>query len=122
MFVIRPEMIGIGGGFAEQALLAALALLSLAAAVCVLEGHMFGPLRSIERALIAPAAFALLLPTWPAVILAYAPLAAVCARQVVERRWTQPPNRPGRDGDDASGPGALGRWLARKATDRVTAD
>lgn len=122
MFVTRPELIGIGGGIAEQAALAVLALVSLAAAVFVLEGHMLGPLRVIERALVAPAALALLLPSWSLVIAAYAPLVAICVRQVVERRWTQPPNRPGRDGDDPSGPGALGRWVARKATDHVTAD
>ena len=122
MFVIRPELIGIGGGLAEQAMMAVLAFLSLAAAVFVLEGHMLGPLRAIERMLIVPAAFALLFPTWSYVILAYAPLAAICVRQIAERRWTEPPHPPSPGGGGASGPGALGNWIARKATDRVTAD
>ena len=121
MFVIQPALIGIGGNALEQILLGVLAMLSLAAAVCALEGHMLGPLRSAERLALIPATLALLMPGWLPALIAYAVFAAVAARQTFERRWTEAPTRP--RGDDAIvGLGPLGRWLARKATDRVTAD
>lgn len=122
MFVIRPELIGIGGGALDQILLSMLAMLSLAAAVFALEGHMLGPLRAAERLLLVPAMLTLLVPGWGPALAAYGLMAAVAARQIHGRRWTEPPVRP-RGGDDAlPGLGPLGRWIARKATDRITAD
>ena len=122
MFVVRPEMIGIGAGLPEQAALAVLAMASLAAAVFVMEGHMLGPLRITERLLLAPATIALLPDDPVFAALAYAALAAVAARQAIGRRWNEPPRRPLGERIDPARLGPVGRWLARKATDRVTAD
>jgi TRAP transporter 4TM/12TM fusion protein len=122
LFVLRPGLIGIEAGLAEQALLALLAMLAMAAAVAVLEGYLFGVLTKYQRLALAPASIALLLPGWLPTLLAFALAALVVLRQIVARRWRAAPP-PGLAAADATAPqGALRLWLARRATSRVTAD
>ena len=122
LFVIRPEIIGISGDFADQLLLAVLALISVCAAVFALQGHMLGPLRWYERVAALPATICLVLPGWLPSLVAFGLLALVALRQAVERRWHEPVVRLARDGETERELGLVGRWLARKATERVTAD
>jgi TRAP-type uncharacterized transport system fused permease subunit len=122
LFVVRPEIIGIVGGVGDQFLLATLALLSVCAAVFALEGYMLGPLRGWERILMLPATLCLALPGWTAALIAYGLLALVALRQTLERRWTEPVARLVDAPEAERGLGIVGRWFARKATERVTAD
>lgn len=91
LFVARPEILGIGAGLGEQALVAAVALVAVVALNMAIEGHMVRPLRPWERLLLLPAAFGLLEPGWLSTAVGMALLALVALRQVRLARRTAPP-------------------------------
>ena len=121
LFVLRPEIIGLGGTFFEQIALASLALISISCAIFVLQGYMLAPLHMIERALLVPAIGCLLLPGWGPSLAAYTLLVAVALYQifgparelVVKSASTGGPSRS---------LGRLGRYLARRAGEGQTVD
>lgn len=122
LFVLRPALIGVEAGIAEQALLALLAMLAMAAAVGALEGWLFGLLTTSERLALLPASIALLLPGWLPVLLAFTLAALVVLRQIMTRRWREASPRSLPAAAAAAPPNALRAWIGRRATSRATAD
>ncbi len=121
LFVIRPEMIGLGGTMFEQIGLACLALASVSCFTFFLQGYMFGPLYPLERLLVLPAVGCLLLEGWWPLALSYGLVAAVAARQLLGRKRAIAVARA-----EAASPGwslgGFGRALVRRAGRGQTVD
>jgi len=96
LFVIRPEILGIDASFAEQALVAAIALVAVIALNMAIEGYMLRPMRAWERLLILPAAFGMLEPGWLTTAVGLALLGLVAARQywLLRREGASPRHAP----------------------------
>ncbi len=121
LFVIRPEMIGIGGTILSQAGLAALALASVCSFAFVLQGYMLGPLRAHERVLLAPSIVCLLLPGWWPSVAAYALVAVVALNQLLgPKRILRV--RGYRETAGGASLGQIGQLLVRRANTGQTLD
>ena len=121
LFVLRPEIIGLGGTLFEQVALAGLSLVSISCAIFVLQGYMLGPLRLIERVLLVPAIGCLLLPGWGPSLAAYTLLVAIALYQIFgpARQLVVKPALTGVPGRSL---GRFGRYLARRAGEGQTVD
>ena len=83
LFVVQPGILGIEVGIGEQLALVALAFVALMALNSAIEGYLLAPLSVIERLLLLPAAFTLLLPGLATDVLGLALVAAVLVRQLM---------------------------------------
>ena len=83
MFVIHPEIIGIGTTLPIQIGMGMLALVSTIATTFVVSGFMFGPLYWYERFLLIPSIVCLMLPGWMPSVIAYGLFAVVAAVQLL---------------------------------------
>jgi TRAP transporter 4TM/12TM fusion protein len=121
VFVVRPEIVALGGALYEQIALAGLALVSVSCAVFVLQGYMLGPLYPTERVLLLPAIGCLLLPGWWPSLVAYTLVVAVAVNQMLGpvRELVV---RPASTGGPSWSLGWLGRYLARRAGEGQTVD
>ncbi|MFN4088676.1 MAG: TRAP transporter permease [Alphaproteobacteria bacterium] len=88
LFVVHPEILGIGVGAGTQALVAAIALIAVLSLNVAIEGHLVRPMRIWERALLLPAAFGLLYPGWTTTAVGLVLLLAVAAFQALPERRT----------------------------------
>src|SRR3546814_20524033 len=60
LFVVHPEILGIGSGLLYTAFISAMALLGIVALNVMLEGYLFRPLTWPDRLILLPAALGLL--------------------------------------------------------------
>ena len=85
MFVLHPEILGLGTDFATQLAFAALAGVALVSVNIAFEGYLFARLHPLERALLLPAAFGLFWPDLWATFLGLGLFVVVAARQWLAR-------------------------------------
>ncbi len=90
LFVVHPEILGLGAGPAYAALVAVMALLGVAALNVLVEGYLLRPLRPVERLLLLPAALGLLHPSLWASLVGIALFAGVALAQWRSRRLSRP--------------------------------
>ena len=88
LFVVHPEILGIGVGVGTQAVIAAIALIAVLSLNVAIEGHLLRPMRVWERLLVLPAAFGLFYPGWTTTLIGLALLGAVVALQLIPERRT----------------------------------
>jgi TRAP transporter 4TM/12TM fusion protein len=86
VFVLRPEILGLGVDLATQATTAVLVLLGLVALNMAIEGYMLTRLSIVERVLLLPITVGLLAASNWTTLVALAGLAAILTAQVLRAR------------------------------------
>lgn len=86
LFVLHPEILGIGGTLVDQLVMTVAALLALIAFNAAFEGYLLAPMRWYERLLLLPAAGGLLHPAWEPTAVGMLLLAGVAGYQLLRRR------------------------------------
>lgn len=86
LFVARPAIMGLAGGFPSEVLTALIAFAGVIALNIALEGFLLTSMSWLERLLLLPAAFGLLDPGWTTTVAGALLFAAVAAWQVLAAR------------------------------------
>jgi len=86
VFVVHPQLLGLGGGWLQQVGIFALALIAICALNTVFEGRFLTRLSLPERVLMALASLALLYPGWASGIVGAVVIGSLALRQLLARR------------------------------------